>query len=58
VKDDIYCTLELIENPKSDNELFFSASFLGNKMIVRDVSQGAWEKVGTVGVGFNCTVKY
>lgn len=58
VKEDIYCTLELIENPKPEDELFFSAAFLGNKMIIRDVSQGNWEKVGAVGVGFNCTVKY
>ncbi|WP_117879859.1 carboxypeptidase-like regulatory domain-containing protein [Aureibaculum luteum] len=58
VKDDIYCTLELIEEPKPEDELFFSAAFLGNKMIIRDVSQGDWEKVGAIGVGFNCTVKY
>ncbi|MBJ2173803.1 carboxypeptidase-like regulatory domain-containing protein [Aureibaculum sp. A20] len=58
VKDDIYCTLELIEVPNPEDELFFSAAFLGNKMIIRSVSQGDWEKVGAVGVGFNCTVKY
>jgi hypothetical protein len=58
VEEDFYCTIELVENQKSDDEIFFSAGFLGNTMAYRLTSQGEWDKSGTVGVGFNYTVKY
>tara|TARA_R110002167_G_scaffold186520_1_gene387607 strand:+ start:194 stop:1015 length:822 start_codon:yes stop_codon:yes gene_type:complete len=58
VEDDIYCTIELIETPNEDDDIGFSGSLFGHAMIVRTTSQAEWEKVGTIGVGFNCTVKY
>ncbi|WP_158977222.1 carboxypeptidase-like regulatory domain-containing protein [Cellulophaga sp. L1A9] len=58
VEEDFYCTIELVENQKSEDEIFFSAGFLGNTMAFRLTSQGEWDKSGTVGVGFNYTVKY
>lgn len=58
VEEDFYCTIELVENQKSNDEIFFSAGFLGNIMAFRLTSQGEWDKSGTVGVGFNYTVKY
>lgn len=58
VEDDIYITIELIETPNEDDDINFSASLFGHAMIIRPTSQAEWEKVGTIGVGFNCTVKY
>lgn len=58
VEEDFYCTIELIENQKSEDEMFFSAGFLGKKMAFRLTSQGEWDKIGAVGVGFNFTVEY
>ena len=58
VEEDFYCTIELIENQKPEDEMFFSAGFLGKKMAFRLTSQGEWDKIGAVGVGFNFTVEY
>jgi hypothetical protein len=58
VEEDFYCTIELIENQKADDEIFFSAGFMGKTMAYRVTSQGKWDKSGAVGVGFNFTAKY
>ncbi len=58
VEEDFYCTIELLENQKQEEEVFFSAGLLGNTMAYRYTSQGEWTKSSTVGIGFNCTVKY
>lgn len=58
VEEDFYCTIELIESQKLEDEIFFSAGFLGKKMIYRTTSQGEWNKIGIVGIGFNFTIKY
>jgi len=58
IKEDFYFTVELIENQKQDQEIFFSANLLGKPIITRQTSQGEWKKLGSVGIGFNLTVKY
>ena len=58
VGEDFYCTIELIENQKPEDEMFFSAGFLGKKMAYRLTSQGKWEKTGAVGLGFSFIVAY
>lgn len=58
VKEDFYFTVELIENQKQGEEIFFSANLLGNPIVTRQTSQGEWKKLGSVGIGFNLTVKY
>lgn len=58
VDDDFYCTIELIEDQEQDEEIFFSAGFLGNTMAFRETSQAEWRKTGMVGIGVNLTVKY
>jgi len=58
VEEDFYSTIELLENQKKEEEVFFSAGLLGNTMAYRYTSQGEWTKSSTVGVGFNYTVKY
>ncbi len=58
VEEDFYSTIELLENQKPEEEVFFSAGLLGNTMAYRYTSQGEWTKSNTVGIGFNYTVKY
>jgi len=58
VKEDFYFTVELIENQKRGEEIFFSANLLGKPIVTRQTSQGEWKKLGSVGIGFNLTVKY
>lgn len=58
VEDDIYVTMKLIETPNEDDDINFSASLFGQVLIIRPNSQAECEKVGTNGVGFNCTLKY
>lgn len=58
INKDFYCTIELIENQKPDDFLFFSAGILANKMIYRLTSHGEWEKIGAIGIGFNVTVEH
>ncbi|WP_299314472.1 carboxypeptidase-like regulatory domain-containing protein [uncultured Aquimarina sp.] len=58
VEEDFYSTIELLENQKPEEKLFFSAGLLGNTMVYRYTSQGEWTKSNTVGIGFNYTVKY
>ena len=58
VEEDFYCTIELVENQKTDEEIFFSAKYLGRKTAYRLTSQAEWEINGKIGVGFNYTVKY
>ncbi len=57
LNEDFYLTVELVENQKQGEEIFFSASLLGNPIITRQTSQGKWDKLGSVGIGFNLTVK-
>ncbi len=58
VEEDFYCTIELVENQKPDEEIFFSAKFLGKTTAYRRTSQAEWQKNGKIGVGFNYTVQY
>jgi len=58
VEEDFYCTIELVENQNSDEEIFFSAKLLGKTTAYRRTSQAAWQKNGKIGVGFNYTIKY
>ncbi len=58
VEEDFYSTIELLENQKKEEEVFFSAGLLGNTMAYRYTSQGEWVKSNTIGIGFNYTVKY
>ena len=58
VEEDFYATIELLENQKQEEEIFFSAGLLGNTMAYRYTSQGEWIKSSTVIIGFNYTVKY
>jgi len=57
LNDDFYFTVELIDNQKEGEEIFFSAGLLGNPILTRQTSQGAWKKLGSVGIGFNLIVK-
>ena len=57
VENDFFAALEWIEDLGS-NGLYFSASFLGSPIISRHTSQGNWEKLGAVSLGFNVKVKY
>ncbi len=58
LEEDFYSTIELLENQQEDEGVFFSAGLFGNTMAYRYTSQGEWTKSGTVGIGFNYTVKY
>ena len=58
VEEDFYCTIELVENQQSGEEIFFSAKFLGKTTAYRWTSQAEWQKNGKIGVGFNYTVEY
>lgn len=55
--DDFFVSLEWIENGPGHG-VKFSAAFLGSPLIARETSQGTWEKVGFVGIGFTVKVKY
>jgi len=54
VYDDFYVTLEWIEDLGGD-DLKFSASRFGNHIVTRMTSQGNWEKISIVSIGFNVT---
>jgi len=58
VEEDFYATIELLENQKEEEEVFFSARLLGNTTAYRYTSQGEWVKLSMIGIGFNYTVKY
>ena len=58
VHEDFYCTIELIENLRPEDEVFFSAGLLGKTLAYRNTSQGEWRKTGAVSLGLNFTVKY
>lgn len=58
VEDDFFVSLEWIENLGEEDGLYFSMGFLGSPIISRHTSQGNWEKVGAVSIGFNVTVTY
>ncbi len=58
VEEDFYSTIELLENQKEEEVVFFSAKLFGNATMYRYSSQGKWTKSNTIGVGFNYTVKY
>jgi len=55
VEEDFFAALEWIEDLGS-NGLYFSANFLGSPIIARHTSQGNWEKIGGVSLGFNVKV--
>lgn len=55
--DDFFVSLEWIEN-LGENGLYFSVGLLGSPIISRHTSQGNWEKIGAVSLGFNVTAKY
>jgi len=57
VQDDFFVSLEWIEDLGEDG-LQFSMSLLGNPVIHRKTSQGNWEKIGMVGIGFAVEVSY
>jgi len=58
VEEDFYAIIELLENQKEEEEVYFSAGLLGNSTAYRFSSQGKWTKSNTIGIGFNYTVKY
>ncbi len=59
VEDDFFLTVELIKNEENkESEVFFSAGLLGNATISRLTSQAEWEKLGSIGIGFNVTAEY
>jgi len=58
VEEDFYAIIELLENQKEEEEVYFSAGLLGNSTAYRFSSQGVWTKSNTIGIGFNYTVKY
>ena len=57
VEDDFYIGIEMIEDLKSSG-FFFSAKPLNGPIITRYTSQGEWNKVKGLGIGFNVEVKY
>ncbi len=57
VRDDFFVSLEWIENLGEDG-LFFSLSVLGGPLLSKHTSQGEWEKVGPIGIGFSVLAKY
>lgn len=58
VEDDFFASLEWIEDAPGTNKIQFSAAFLATPLIVRETSQGEWEKLGTVGLGFTVDTIY
>jgi hypothetical protein len=53
VDNDIFVSLEWIESfPEG---LKFSAAMLASPMMARSTSQGTWEKISIVGIGFTLT---
>ncbi|MFK7814378.1 MAG: carboxypeptidase-like regulatory domain-containing protein [Maribacter sp.] len=58
VEEDFYATIELLENQKEEEVIYFSAGLLGTTMAYRYTSQSEWVKSNTISVGFNYTVKY
>lgn len=58
VENDFYLTVELVENDKNKlGEVLFSAGLLGNATVTRWTSQTEWEKLGSIGIGFNVTAE-
>ncbi len=58
VKEDFYCTIELVENLRPEDEIFFSAGLLGKTLAFRNTSHGEWRKTGVASLGLNFTVMY
>lgn len=58
--DDFFLSLELVENPANVEKggVFFSAGLFGHPVIVRDASQGEWEKFKAISIGFSVTTEY
>jgi len=56
VEDDFFVSLEWIET--APGGLIFSGKLFAKSVIIRDTSQGNWEKPGIMGVGFTCKVAY
>lgn len=57
VQDDFFVGLEWIESAPGHG-VMFSAGLLAKPLIVRATSQGTWEKIGVVGVGFTVNSIY
>jgi len=57
VEEDFYIGLEMIQD-HGNSGLFFSAKLLNGPIISRQTSQGEWNQVKGVGLGFNVDVKY
>ena len=57
LKENFYCTVELIESQRPEDVLFFSAGFLNKKLVWRETSHATWEKLGLVGIGFHLIVE-
>lgn len=57
VEEDFIISLEWIKN-LGENGLYFSASFANAPIYTRVTSQGEWEKVSIIGLGFNVSTKY
>ncbi|WP_340152927.1 carboxypeptidase-like regulatory domain-containing protein [uncultured Marivirga sp.] len=57
-RDNFVISLEWIEDLGGKDGLTFSASFFGNDLFVRSVSQDSWEKIGIVSPGMTVTVEY
>lgn len=59
VEEDFFLTMELIENTGfAESEVFFSAGLFGKGTVTRLTSQAKWEKLGSIGIGFNVTSEY
>ena len=54
---DFFIAIEWIED-LGPGKLYFSGGFFGAPLFAREVSQGTWEKIGTVSVGMNVEVRY
>ena len=57
VEDDFYIGLEWIQD-LGNKSLFFSAGLFNQPVISRQTSQGNWNHVKGIGLGFNVDVKY
>lgn len=57
VHDDIFVSLEWIED-LGEGGLMFSASFFDNPIMARHTSQGDWEKINLISLGFNVKASY
>ena len=57
VEDDFFVSLEWIESAPGQG-IMFSAGLLAKPLMARGTSQGNWEKIGMVGVGFTVESMY